>query len=212
MEFVPLAALLGVALVELGMVLTPGPNMVYLTSRAISQGRRAGLVSLAGVALGFVAYLIAAAAGLSALFAAVPEAYHVVKLLGAAYLAWLAWQILRPGGKSPFEPRELAPHSAARLFGMGLLTNLLNPKIALLYAALIPQFVDPALGATWWQFLQLGTAQIIVAVTVNGLIVLTAAQLAGYLGRRPRVLKAQRVASGSLLGYFAARMVTSRPA
>jgi len=211
MELVPLASLLGVALVELGMVLTPGPNMVYLTSRAISQGRRAGLVSLAGVALGFVAYLVAAAAGLSALFVAVPEAYHAVKLLGAAYLAWLAWQILRPGGKSPFEPRELSPHSAARLFGMGLVTNLLNPKIALLYAALIPQFVDPALGATWWQFLQLGTAQIVVAVTVNGLIVLTAAAVAGYLAHHPRVLHTQRLASGTLLGFFAAKMATSRP-
>jgi threonine/homoserine/homoserine lactone efflux protein len=210
-ELVSLAALLGVVVVELGMVLTPGPNMVYLTSRAISQGRRAGLVSLAGVALGFVVYLVAAAAGLSALFVAVPEAYHVVKFLGAAYLAWMAWQILRPGGRSPFEPRELTPHSATRLFGMGLLTNLLNPKIALLYAALIPQFVDPTLGATWWQFLQLGTAQIVVGVTVNGLIVLSAAELARYLARRPRVLQAQRFASGSLLGFFAAKMATSRP-
>lgn len=211
MEFVPLASLLGVVIVELGMVLTPGPNMVYLASRATSQGRRAGLVSLAGVGLGFLVYLVAAAAGLSALFVAVPEAYHVVKLLGAAYLAWMAWQILRPGGGSPFELRDLVPHAAARLFGTGLLTNLLNPKIALLYTALIPQFVDPALGATWWQFLQLGMAQIVVAVTVNGLIVLTAAALAGYLARHPRVLRAQRAASGTLLGFFAVKMATSRP-
>ncbi|MER7010618.1 LysE family translocator [Saccharopolyspora sp. NPDC000359] len=211
MEFVSFASLLGVVVVELGMVLTPGPNMIYLAWRAISQGRRAGLVSLGGVALGFVVYLIAAAAGLSALFVAVPGAYHVVKFLGAAYLAWMAWQVLRPGGGSPFEPRELVPHSSARLFGVGLLTNLLNPKIALLYAALIPQFIDPALGATWWQFLQLGAAQIVVGVTVNGLIVLTAAALAGYLARRPRVLKAQRLASGTLLGFFAAKMAVSRP-
>ena len=211
MELVSLGSLLGVAVLELGMVLIPGPNMVYLTSRAISQGRRAGLVSLAGVALGFVVYLVAAAAGLSALFVAVPEAYHVVKLLGAAYLAWMAWQILRPGGGSPFEPRELVPHSARRLFGMGLLTNLLNPKIALLYAALIPQFVDPALGATWWQFLQLGSAQIVVGVTVNCLIVLSAAAIAGYLAHHARVLQAQRLASGTLLGFFAAKMATSKP-
>ncbi|TDD87466.1 LysE family translocator [Saccharopolyspora karakumensis] len=193
------------------MVLTPGPNMVYLASRATSQGRRAGLVSLAGVGLGFLVYLVAAAAGLSALFVAVPEAYHVVKLLGAAYLAWMAWQVLRPGGGSPFELRDLVARSTARLFGTGLLTNLLNPKIALLYTALIPQFVDPALGATWWQFLQLGMAQIVVAVTVNGLIVLTAAALAGYLARHPRVLRAQRITSGTLLGFFAVKMATNRP-
>lgn len=211
MGFVAVGSLVGVALIELGMALSPGPNMVHLASRSISQGRRAGLVSLAGVALGFVAYLVAAAAGLSALFVAVPEAFHVVKLLGAAYLAWMAWQILRPSGASPFEPRELVPHSSARLFGTGLLTNLLNPKIALLYAALIPQFVDPALGAAWWQFLQLGIAQIAVGVAVNGLVVIVAAALAGYLARHPRVLRAQRLASGTLLGLFAVRMAVSRP-
>lgn len=211
MGFVAVGSLVGVALIELGMALSPGPNMVHLASRSISQGRRAGLVSLAGVALGFVAYLVAAAAGLSALFVAVPEAFHVVKILGAAYLAWMAWQILRPSGASPFEPRELVPHSSARLFGTGLLTNLLNPKIALLYAALIPQFVDPALGAAWWQFLQLGIAQIAVGVAVNGLVVIVAAALAGYLARHPRVLRAQRLASGTLLGLFAVRMAVSRP-
>jgi threonine/homoserine/homoserine lactone efflux protein len=211
MELVSLTSLLGVMALELGMALTPGPNMVYLSSRTISQGRRAGLMSLAGVALGFVVYLVAAAAGLSALFVAVPGAYHAVKLLGAAYLAWMAWQILRPGGESPFEPRNLAPHSASRLFGMGLLTNLLNPKIALLYAALIPQFVDPALGATWWQFLELGTAQIVVGVMVNCLVVLSAAAIAGYLASHRRVLQAQRLASGTLLGFFATRMAVSRP-
>lgn len=212
MEFVPLAALLGVALIELGLVLTPGPNMVYLASRSISQGRRAGLVSLAGVGLGFVIYLVAAAAGLGALFEAVPQAYQTVKALGALYLAWLAWQMLRPGGSSPFEARKLAPHSAGRLFGMGLLTNLLNPKIALLYAALIPQFIDPARGQVWWQFLQLGVAQIVVAVSVNGLIVLGAAAIAGHLAVRPRLLRTQRLASGTVLGFFAVRMATSRPA
>ena len=126
------SAALGVLLVALGMVLTPGPNMIYLASRAISQGRRAGLVSLTGTAVGFLCYLLAATAGLSALFAAVPAAYTAVKIAGALYLAWLAWGVLRPGGRSPFEARDLAPESDARLFGMGLLTNLLNPKIALM--------------------------------------------------------------------------------
>lgn len=212
MELVSSGALIGVALVALGMVVSPGPNMVYLASRSISQGRRAGLISLAGVALGFLLYLCAAAAGLTALFVAVPGAYQVVKLAGAAYLGWLAWQTLRPGGGSPFETRELEAHSSRRLFGMGVLTNLLNPKIALMYAALIPQFIEPDRGATWWQFLQLGGAQIAVAVSVNALIVLAAAAVAGYLARHPRVLRAQRYASGTLLGFFAARMATSKTA
>ncbi|EAQ00322.1 RhtB family transporter [Janibacter sp. HTCC2649] len=206
-------AILGVALLALGLVLTPGPNMVYLASRSISQGRAAGLVSLAGVALGFLCYLVAAACGLSALFAQVPAAYTVVKLAGAAYLAHLAWGMLRPGGASPFDARELAPHSRPRLFTMGLMTNLLNPKIALLYAALIPQFISPAAGSTFTQFVQLGAVQIAIAVGVNGLIVLGAAKVSGYLREHPRTMRAQRFLSGTVLGAFAAKMALShRPA
>src|SRR5262249_15013608 len=122
---VSIGAVVGVALVALGMVLTPGPNMMYLVSRSITQGRRAGLVSLGGVAVGFLAYLTLATAGLSVVFATVPALYLAVKLAGAAYLAWLAWQAVRPGGTSVFAPVELAPDSTRRLFTMGLLTNLL---------------------------------------------------------------------------------------
>ncbi|MEV8376471.1 LysE family translocator [Kribbella sp. NPDC056861] len=203
------SAAAGVVVIALGMVLTPGPNMVYLASRSISQGRRAGLVSLAGVALGFGAYLLAAAVGLGQLFSAVPITYDIVRFAGAIYLGYLAWQMLRPGGRSPFEVRELAPHSSARLFTMGAVTNLLNPKIALMYGALLPQFVRPRAGAPWLQFLQLGGLQIVVAVTVNGLIVLAAARVAGYLRRHPRVLKVQRIAAGATLGGFAVKIATS---
>jgi threonine/homoserine/homoserine lactone efflux protein len=210
MEMVSGGSIAGVSVVALGMVLTPGPNMLYLASRSISQGRRAGLTSLGGVAVGFVCYLGAAAAGLSALFAAVPAAYDAVKLAGALYLAWLAWGMLRPGGRSPFETQKLDAHSPRRLFAMGLVTNLLNPKIALMYAALIPQFIRPSDGSAWQQFLQLGFTQIVVAVTVNALIVMVAASLAGYLARHPRVLRAQRVGSGTVLGFFAAKMAISR--
>lgn len=202
---IALSAALGVIVIELGMALVPGPNMVYLTSRAISQGRRAALVSLTGTALGFLCYLVAAAAGLSALFVAVPAAYTTVKIAGAVYLAWLAWGMLRPGGRSLFEARDLAPESDGRLFAMGLLTNLLNPKIALMYAALLPQFVDPARGSTWTQLLQLGSIQIAVAVTVNGLIALTAASVAGLLATRPRAITVQRWIAGTALGGFAVK-------
>jgi len=203
------SAALGVVVIALGMVLTPGPNMVYLTSRAISQGRRAGLVSLAGTAVGFLCYLLAATAGLSALFVAVPAAYTAVRIAGGLYLAWLAWGMLRPGGRSPFEARDLAPERDRRLFGMGLLTNLLNPKIALMYAALLPQFVDPADGATGSQLLQLGSVQIAVAVTVNALIVLTAASVSGFLAARPRAMTVQRWVAGTVLGGFAVRTAMS---
>jgi threonine/homoserine/homoserine lactone efflux protein len=131
-------ALLGIALVELGLVIVPGPNMIYLISRSIAQGRRAGLISLAGVGIGFLVYLLAASAGLATLFALVPQIYLTLKLAGAAYLLWLAWNALRPGGASVFATQELEPDRPRKLFGMGLLTCLLNPKIAILYISLLP--------------------------------------------------------------------------
>src|ERR1700712_5269993 len=103
--------------------------MMYLVSRSITQGRRAGVISLGGVALGFFVYLVATNLGLSAVFVAVPELYVSVKLAGACYLGWLAFQALRPGAISPFAPGELPTDSSRRLFTMGLVTNLLNPKI-----------------------------------------------------------------------------------
>nr|WP_223242292.1 LysE family translocator [Streptomyces sp. CBMA123] len=193
------------------MALTPGPNMIHLASRAITQGRRAGLVSLSGTAVGFLCYLLAAAAGLSAVFTAVPMAFTVVKLAGAAYLAHLAWGMLKPGGRSPFTPaQDLPPLSDTRLFSMGLLTNLLNPKIALLYGALLPQFLDPQSGPAWKQLLQLGGVQIIVGICVNAVVMLGAARVSGFLAVRPRVMTAQRFTAGALLGAFALRTALSR--
>ncbi|MGY3031869.1 threonine/homoserine/homoserine lactone efflux protein [Bradyrhizobium sp. USDA 4354] len=138
------SALLAFALVCLGLVLTPGPNMIYLISRSITQGPAAGIVSLGGVALGFVFYMLCAAFGITALLLAIPFAYDALRLAGAGYLLWLAWQAVKPGGRSPFQVRKLAIDSPRKLFAMGFVTNLLNPKIAMLYLALLPQFIDPA--------------------------------------------------------------------
>jgi threonine/homoserine/homoserine lactone efflux protein len=125
------------ALVALGMVLTPGPNMIYLISRSISQGRSAGLISLGGVALGFGFYMLCAAFGITALLLAVPYAYDALRFGGALYLLYLAWQAVKPGGHSPFQMRDLPVDPPRKLFAMGFVTNLLNPKIAVLYLSCI---------------------------------------------------------------------------
>ena len=201
-------ALLGVSAVALGMVLTPGPNMMYLVSRSITQGRRAGAVSLAGVAVGFLLYLCAANLGLSLVFLAVPGLYLAVKLTGAGYLAWLAWKALRPGGVSVFHPQPLAPDSPRRLFSMGLLTNLLNPKIAVMYLSLIPQFIDVRAGDVLLQGFVLGGVQIAVSLAVNLAIVLAAGSIALLLTRRPAWLRIQRYLMGTVLGALAVRLAT----
>lgn len=209
-DMVSTAAVLGIAAVAIGLVLTPGPNMIYLVSRTVAQGRSAGLVSLLGVAVGFFGYLLATAAGLTALFALVPFLYDVVRLLGAGYLLWLAVQALRGGAGVPFATRPLPPDPPRRLFLMGLLTNLLNPKIAMLYLSLLPQFIDPSRGSVVAQGLVLGLVQITIAVTVNALIVLAAGRISRWLTRRPGWLRAQRWAMASVLGALAVRLLVDR--
>jgi threonine/homoserine/homoserine lactone efflux protein len=203
-----ISTLAAFGLIALGMVLTPGPNMIYLISRSLSQGPAAGLISLGGVALGFVVYVLAAAFGITALIFAVPYAYDALRIAGALYLLWLAWQALRPGGRSPFQVRRLAPDSPRKLFMMGLLTNLLNPKIAVLYLSLLPQFVDPDRGSVLTQLLALGAVQIMISVTVNAIIAVMAGSIAGFLAGRPFWLLVQRWLMGTVLVGLALRMAT----
>lgn len=194
------------ALTALVLVLTPGPNMIYCVSRALSQGRGAGLVSLGGVLLGFLVHLAATTLGLTALLAAVPLAFDALRIAGAAYLLWLAWDALRPGGSSPFVARQLPVDTTARLFRMGLLTNLLNPKVAIFYLSFFPQFLHPERGSVLVQSLQLGTVQILVSGTVNALLILGAARIAGFLARSRGWLAAQRYLMATVLGALAVRM------
>jgi threonine/homoserine/homoserine lactone efflux protein len=201
-----LSSPLGFALVALGLVLTPGPNMIYLISRSILQGRKAGLISLGGVALGFVFYMLCAAFGITALVFAVPYAYDALRLTGAAYLLWLAWQALKPGGRSPFEVKALPIDSPRRLFAMGLVTNLLNPKIAMLYLSLLPQFLDPGAGNVLTQSLVLGSTQIVISVSVNAIIAIMAGSIAAFLKARPSFALVQRWLMGTVLAALALRM------
>ena len=199
------SALLGFALLSFGMVLTPGPNMIYLISRSITQGPAAGIVSLGGVALGFVFYMLSAAFGITALLFAIPYAYDALRLAGAAYLLWLAWQALKPGGRSPFQVKKLQVDSPRKLFAMGFVTNLLNPKIAMLYLALLPQFIDPT-GSVLTQSLALGAIQIAISVSVNAMIALAAGSIALFLGTRPAWLLLQRWLMGTVLAGLAMKM------
>ncbi|UVY85026.1 LysE family translocator [Brachybacterium sp. NBEC-018] len=206
-------AALGMAAAALAMVLTPGPNMMYLASRSVGQGRRAGLVSLAGTGAGFVIYMLMANLGLAIVFVAVPWLFIGFKAAGAAYLAWLSWQALRPGGAGVFDVRDLAEDSDWLLFRMGLFTNLLNPKVAIMYLTLIPQFIDPDRGSRVAQGITLGMLQIGVSMTVNALIVIGAASIARLLASRPDRVVRQRRITGALLGGVAvllAREVPSR--
>ncbi len=204
---IPLPDLLVFAFAALILVLTPGPNMIYLISRSICQGPRAGLVSLAGVGAGFVVHMLAAALGLSAVFLAAPLAYDALRVGGALYLLWLAWDAVRPGGASPFAPRVLPPASDRRLVLAGLFTSILNPKVALFYVALFPQFVDPARGSVLLQSLILGAVQIAISLTVNALFTLSAGGVARWFTGHPLWLAFQRWVMGVTLAALAVRLI-----
>ena len=200
--------LVAFAFVALGMALTPGPNMIYLISRSICQGRVAGLISLGGVALGFVVYMFCAAFGITALLLAVPFAYDTLRFGGALYLLYLAWQAVKPGGRSPFQVRDLPVDSPRKLFTMGFITNLLNPKIAVLYLSLLPQFIDPQHGSVLGQSLMFGVIQIVLSISVNSTVAMTAGSIAVFLARKPTWLAVQRWMMGTVLAGLAVRMAT----
>jgi len=199
--------LLPFAAIALGLVLTPGPNMIYLVSRSISQGRKAGLISLAGVALGFIFYMLCAALGITALLMTVPLAYDALRVAGALYLIRLAWLSVRPGGSSPFQIKALAPDSPQKLFTMGLITNLLNPKAAVLYLSLLPQFIHPAQGNVFGQSVILGFTQIVISMVVNGCLVMLAGSIAVFLAARPLWQRAQRWFMATVLASLAIKML-----
>lgn len=199
--------LLMFALVALGMVLTPGPNMIYLISRSLSQGRRAGLISLGGVALGFVFYMLCAAFGITALVFAVPFAYDVLRLAGALYLIYLAWQTIKPNGRSPFSVQQLPKDSPKKLFMMGFITSLANPKVAIMYLSLLPQFIQPGQGSILIQSIELGSIQIVISLTGNAIIACLAGSITGFLSGRPLWLRVQRWIMGTTLAGLAVGML-----
>lgn len=188
------------------LALTPGPNLLYLVSRTLCQGRRAGIVSLAGTSLGFFFHVLAAALGLSVIFIAVPLLYDLLRYAGAAYLLWLAWMALSQRGGGMFASTSLPEESPGRLFRVGLLTSVLNPKLALFYLALLPQFVDPSRGSVFAQSIVLGLIQIAIGVVSDLAFVLAASRIASWLARRPVWSAVQRWVLGGVFAAIALKL------
>ncbi len=144
--------------------------------------------------------------GLTALLAAVPFAFDAVRLAGAAYLLWMAWQAVKPGGQAPFAARTLPIDPPARLFRMGFLANVLNPKVAMFYLSFFPQFLHPERGSVLGQSAALGAIQISVSGLVNLMLVLGAASITAVLSRSEGWLRAQRYVMGNVLALLAVRI------
>lgn len=194
------AALYGFLMVGGMLAITPGPNMVYVISRSIAQGRRAGLISLGGVLIGYLFYMFGAAFGITAFFQTLPNAARILSAGGAAYLAYIGWHAIRPGGQSPLQIRERLPQERpSKLFVMGASTSLLNPKLAMTFLTLLPQFINRQHGHVLQQSLLLGSLLIVLFALVNGSMALFSGRMAQFLSGRPGWLLAQRLLMGGTL-------------
>lgn len=207
---IPISDLLIFIIAAFGLVITPGPNMIYLISRSISQGKRAGIISLSGVIVGFLFHVIMVSFGLTAILMAVPFAYTFLKWLGVGYLLYLAWNAIKPGSKSVFETSSLEDDSNFKLFQMGFLTNVLNPKIAVFYMSFFPQFIKPEYGNVLLQNFQLGFTQMTVSFSVNLMIVLFASSISTWFSERPTWVKIQKWFMAGILGSLAIKLALDK--
>ena len=189
-------------LASLVLAATPGPVWLYLISRTLAQGRRAGYFSMFGVAAGLSLHAAFAAFGLTLVLLAVPYAFDAIKLAGAAYLLWLAYATVRGAGFT-FKPQPLEPVRDRVLLRQAFVAAVINPKVAVFYLSLFPQFVDPTTGPVLGQSLLLGAIQVITAAMMDVALVTVAGVLATWFARRPLWLQVQRWFLGGAFGVLA---------
>ena len=208
---IPLNDILIFALAALVLVITPGPNMIYLISRSVTQGKKAGVISLSGVITGFIFHIVMASAGLTAILFAVPLAYSILKIVGVSYLLYLAYQAVEPGSRNIFEIRNnLQEDKPSKLFSIGFLTNVLNPKVAIFYVSFFPQFIKPGYGSIMAQSLQLGVIHIIICFSVQFIIIMMASKAALFFAGKPSLIKLQKWFMASVLTGLAVKMVFTK--
>jgi threonine/homoserine/homoserine lactone efflux protein len=192
----------------LAVGISPGPGMLYAVARGIGQGSGAALVSVLGLSTGSFVNCLIAALGMSAVLAASALAYDIVRYLGAAYLCYLAYRILRASGEA-VAVGKLRTDGLGRIYVQGIITNIVNPKSALFYLSFVPQFVDPARGNAFMQFIMLGLIFNISGNIVNLLVAMFFGRIGDWLSRHPRVWQYQRWFTASVLGGLALHLAFS---
>ena len=193
MIYLTWSTILAFAATCLAIEITPGPNMTYLAVLGVSHGRRAGLAAVMGVAVGLLVIGLAAALGLAAVISSSPTLYEVMRWAGVIYLLWLAWEAWDEAGDAAVE--ELDPVAMyGPLFWRGLITNLLNPKAALFYIAVLPTFVErhrPVLGQT----IELSLIYVLIATAIHASIVILAGGLRPLIDNPNRRRQIRRLLS-----------------
>ena len=199
------------ALASFLLIVVPGPAVLYVVTRSIAQGRRAGLVSMLGIEAGGLVHVAAAAIGLSAVIASSATAFTAVKLAGAAYLIYLGVRRLVARDEALPEV-AVGARSGKRLFAQGVVVNVLNPKTAVFFLAFLPQFVDPARGAVTLQFVVLGMTFVAVAMLSDGAYALVAGTAGDWLRGSERVRRWLSRCSGAVfVGLGVTAALSGRP-
>ncbi len=193
----------------LALNLTPGPDMLYVIARSVGQGQKAGVVSALGVGAGCLAHMFAAAFGLSALLMSSAVAYDVVKYAGAAYLVYLGARALLSESETQ-EQSELEPARLSSIFYQGVVTNVLNPKVALFFLAFLPQFAKAWNGSIAWQIIFLGFLFNVSGTLVNVIVALLGGRIGEAFKRRPAFARAQQRLTGGVFIALGLRLAFAK--
>ena len=204
-----LAGFIAAALV---ILLIPGPAVLYLVARSLAQGRRAGFISVFGLSTGALVHVVAATVGLSAILVASSAAFTTVKLLGAGYLIYLGVRALVAARRETIaHPRIEPPRSSFRIFTDGIIVSVFNPKIGVFFLAFLPQFIDPAGAPVGRQILFLGLLYVAMALLTDGMYVLIASSVRGWLGGRAMRGPLPQYATGAIyIGLGVSTALTGR--
>jgi threonine/homoserine/homoserine lactone efflux protein len=187
------------ALAALLLNLTPGNDMLYVAARSASQGIKAGIISSLGIMVGCLVHIIAAVIGLSAIIAKSALAFDIIKYLGAAYLIYLGVRSILSKQKALEIEKQIKQLSYKKLFWQGVITNVLNPKVALFFLAFLPQFININSGNTHWQILFLGTWFDIGGTLVNVIVAILFGRIGKWLSQSPRFVQWQERITGAML-------------
>lgn len=202
------AGFLAFALASLALNIVPGADMTFVATSAARGGRRVGLAAALGIAAGCFVHIVAAVVGLSALIAASAEAFTLLKWIGAAYLLYMAWTLVRrPVADAGDMPPRLTTRQA---FRSAALVNVLNPKVGLFFLAFLPQFIDPTAVPSALAVLMLGLWFNFSGLAVNAVVALMTADAAGALRERPGVVRAVRWLAGTAMAGLAIQLAVSR--
>jgi threonine/homoserine/homoserine lactone efflux protein len=188
--------------------IAPGPDMLYVIGRSLGQGRKAGIVSALGIFVGCWAHILAAAFGIAALLRSSPIAFNMVRYAGAAYLVYLGIKMLVQRGN--LAAQQLKPTSLTAIFRQGVITNVLNPKVALFFLAFLPQFIDARRGSVVWQILLLGLIFNVGGTLVNLGVAYAGGTLGELLRRNARFARLQQWFTGLVFIGLGARLAWQR--